>query len=401
LKGIYIRSVYFLGITAGGSVTHTSGVINAMSEQIDLDIWANEQLPDVKPSIHIIPPTLPKVPFFGELLYNLRILKKLSRNKTSYDFVYQRYSGESYSGARFSGLRKIPYVLEFNSSEVWKLKNWSRTNNPFKNFLKKYVQLPVVKRIETYNLNQASLIVVVSQVLKDNLIQEGIDANKILVNPNGVDIDRFKGISKDEDLLKQLGLNDNFVFGFIGTFGKWHGVLELVKAAHQFYKNNPELSSKVKFLMIGDGKLFSEVKQYIRDHNLEEHIVLTGRVSQQENVRYLGLSDAFVSPHIPNPDGTRFFGSPTKLFEYMACKKPIIASELDQIGEILQHNKTALLTVPGDTSDLANAFHTLYEDEILQVELAANAYQQALDQHGWDSHVAHILDSIRNLSKKK
>ncbi len=57
--------------------------------------------------------------------------------------------------------------------------------------------------------------------------------------------------------------------------------------------------------------------------------------SQSEAPTYLAISDIVVSPTVPNPDGSPFFGSPTKLFEYMAMGKPIVASDLDQIGEVL------------------------------------------------------------------
>ncbi len=54
------------------------------------------------------------------------------------------------------------------------------------------------------------------------------------------------------------------------------------------------------------------------------------------------------------PDGSRFFGSPTKLFEYMAMGKGIVASRLDQLAEVLEHDQTAWLVTPGDVEELAD-----------------------------------------------
>ncbi len=400
MKGLYLRTVYFLGVTSGGSVTHTSGVINAMSKKIELDVISNDQLVGVNHPTRIIKPSLSKIPVFGELSYNLKLIRNASSLKpTSYDFIYQRYSGESFFGALLASKHNIPFILEFNSSEVWKLKNWSKTNSGLKNFFKRFVQLPIVKKIEAYNLKKADIIVVVSDVLKENLTTEGIDPQKILVNPNGVEIERFNISSTPIHIKQKHQLEDYFTFGFIGTFGKWHGVVELAKSIIQFYDQHPQYLKSVKFLIMGYGKLFKEVEQLILASNYTDNIILTGQIPQNENAAYLNACDAFVSPHIPNPDGTKFFGSPTKLFEYMACKKPIIASRLDQIGEILEHNVNAYLVEPGNISELANAYATIYSDKPLQKRLSENSFSLVKLNYTWDNHVEHILSRIKQLSK--
>lgn len=378
-------------------MTHTSGVINAMTKQIDLEVFSNETLPEVRSEMEVIPPTMPNVPVFGELFYNLKVISRLKKTTSSVDFIYQRYSGESFSGAYLASRMNIPFVLEFNSSEVWKLQNWSRTTSPIKNFFKRFVQLPIVRRIEQYNLKKASLIVVVSDVLKDNLVQSGVAPSKILVNPNGVDVDRFQRNGENESLRDELNLGRSFVYGFIGTFGKWHGVVELAKATVRFYNERPDLKGKVKFLIIGSGKLYPQVEQIIRNADLDSDVILTGQIPQSKNTEYLSLCDAFLSPHIPNPDGTRFFGSPTKLFEYMACGKPVIASNLDQIGEILEHERTALLTVPGDIDHLVSTMIHLYENPQLQKTLGENAVQEVCKSYTWDVHVKRILTEVEKL----
>lgn len=401
MKGLYLRTVYFLGVTSGGSVTHTSGVINAMSKKIELDVVSNDQLVGVKHPVRIINPSLPKIPVFGELSYNFKLLRKATSLKPkSYDFIYQRYSGESFFGALLASKHNIPFVLEFNSSEIWKLQNWSKTNSGLKNFFKRFVQLPIVKKIEAYNLKKADIIVVVSEVLKDNLTAIGIDPNKILVNPNGVEIEKFESTPESNSVRQKHQLDNYFTYGFIGTFGKWHGVVELAKSIIQFYDNHPQKLNSVKFLIIGYGKLYQEVEDIISASKYSDNIILTGQIPQGENAAYLNACDAFVSPHIPNPDGTKFFGSPTKLFEYMACKKPIIASRLDQIGEILEHNQNAYLVEPGNIEELADAYNVLYQDKQLQQTLAENSYALVKQKYTWDSHVDHILSRIKELAGK-
>lgn len=393
MKILYLRTVYFLGFTSGGSVTHTAGVVNALDKVIDLDLVSNDPLTNVTRPYKFIKPILVKLTVINEWLYNFKVIRHLKDIKDT-QAIYQRFSGESFCGAYLAQKNNIPFILEFNSSEVWKLQNWSQTSSPIKNFIKKYIQLPVTKRIEKYNLEKASLIVVVSQVLKDNLVKSGIAPNKILVNPNGVDLQKFEGLKDGKTIRQQLNIANKTVVGFIGTFGKWHGVVEMAKAIVQFFDRFPSQQEKVHFLIIGDGKLMPEVKAVIEASPYRHLVTLTGKVPQSESPKYLSACNIFLSPHIPNPDGTKFFGSPTKLFEYMAAKRPIIASNLDQIGDILNHLDTAYMVEPGNVTALANAINDLVNNRELQKSLAKNAYQLAQAKYTWDAHVAKILEAL-------
>ena len=103
----------------------------------------------------------------------------------------------------------------------------------------------------------------------------------------------------------------------------------------------------------------------------------------------------FKHSSIPNPDGTEFFGSPTKLFEYMAMGKAIVASDLNQIGEILAHESTALLIEANQPKLLANSINKLVLDEALQKKLGENARKEALQNYSWDRHVERLLEFIK------
>ena len=89
--------------------------------------------------------------------------------------------------------------------------------------------------------------------------------------------------------------------------------------------------------MIGDGPGLPDAKRIIEEAGLGAEAHFTGLVEQEEGPEYLAACDILASPHVPNADGSPFFGSPTKLFEYMAMGKAIVASNLDQIGETLRH----------------------------------------------------------------
>jgi glycosyltransferase involved in cell wall biosynthesis len=91
------------------------------------------------------------------------------------------------------------------------------------------------------------------------------------------------------------------------------------------------------------------------------------------------------------PDGRPFFGSPTKLFEYMAMGKAIIASNLDQLAQVLRHQYTAILVEPGNVAELVSAIRLLANDSGLRHRLGKQARQTAIAKHTWQQNVSRVL----------
>ncbi|MFQ5654682.1 MAG: glycosyltransferase, partial [Planctomycetota bacterium] len=109
---------------------------------------------------------------------------------------------------------------------------------------------------------------------------------------------------------------------------------------------------------------------------------------------YLAACDILASPHVDNPDGTTFFGSPTKLFEYMAMGRAIVASDLAQIGEVLEHRRSAWLVPPGDPAALAEGIGALLEDPGLRRRLGREARELAVERHTWRTHTRRIIERL-------
>jgi len=103
-----------------------------------------------------------------------------------------------------------------------------------------------------------------------------------------------------------------------------------------------------------------------------------------------------VAPHVPNSDGTPFFGSPTKLFEYMAMGKAIVASNMDQIGEVLENKRTALLVAPGDVNSLSYGIIELIQKEDLRNTLGRNAREEVIRKYTWEQNVQKLLTFFTN-----
>jgi glycosyltransferase involved in cell wall biosynthesis len=150
-------------------------------------------------------------------------------------------------------------------------------------------------------------------------------------------------------------------------------------------------------LLVGSGQLFNQIRLRIANHGIQGLCTLAGRVEQEKAPTYLAACDVLVSPTLPNKDGSPFFGSPTKLFEYMAMGKGIIASDLDQLGQVLRHGVTARLTVPGDAGDLKDALATMIANPAYRERLGRAAREHAVAQYTWREHVRKIIVKLKTI----
>lgn len=389
---LYLRSDDSFGLIAGGSLGHTLGVLENFQHFLPPPVFlttVNIPGADQNIQIHeIIPPD--RYRDFREvrlLFYNESFLKSSEKllKSNKFSFIYQRYFLHNFSGQQLAEKYRIPFVLEYNGSEIWVSRNWGSTL--------KYETLG--EQIELLNLKSADVVVVVSKPLEDELIRRGIEKNKILVNPNGVDPDLYSPTIDGSLIREKYNLNDKTVLGFIGTFGQWHGAEVLAEAFGLLMEKYPIYRDTVKLLMIGDGITFPKVKETLHRYEVMEITELTGLVPQDEGAAHLAACDVLVSPHVPNSDGTPFFGSPTKLFEYMAMGKAIAASDLEQIGEILQHEQTALLAPPGNPQALMEGMKTLIDHPDLRSRLGQAARQEVVARYTWKEHTRKIIEKLK------
>lgn len=394
----YVRNDYVMGIIAGGSIGHIAGIANNLyklynsklcfvtSDYIptlneDIKEYVIEDYDDLKYSnIRDVTSIYYNVP----ALKYLNALEKLAKPK----FIYHRCAINEFSAVEFAIHNNVPLILEYNGSDVWFRKNWSNG---------KLGAIEVSYKVEQLAFRKAALIVCVSRPLREQLIEWGVDKEKIIVVPNGVDTDLYNPTIDGNVMREELHISGReIVIGFIGTFGAWHGVDVLAQAAADLIK---EGKYNVRFLFIGDGMMMSKVRSIIDPNNRDERCIFTGIVPQNKGRDYMAACDILVSPTIPNPDGTPFFGSPTKLFEYMAMGKAIVVSDMDQMAEICENEKTALLTPPGDKNKLKDSIVRLVEDEGLRMYLGENARSEVCLKYTWEIQTRKIIGEFEKRCK--
>jgi glycosyltransferase involved in cell wall biosynthesis len=382
----YLRpqpTLNYMGAYVGGAATHTTGVINGLLDDgVDVHVYATER-PERTARAAFTPVPLRRlyslVHWLTLFAYSDDLVAAAAPRHA--DAVYQRYALGSYAGLELAQRLRVPFVLEFNGSEIWAARHWGMGRVPLADTL---------LAMEERNLRDASLIVVVSDVLKEHLVDaRGIPAEKVLVNPNGVDVAALARLRErtPAQWREATGRPEAPTVGFVGTFGLWHGVKVLPAIIDA-------VGPGVRWVLVGDGLLHQEVRDEIAARGLADRVELTGVLPHERTVEALAACDVFVSPHVPNPDGSRFFGSPTKLFEYMGLGRPVVASDLEQIGDVIEHERTGLLGAPGDAAAAAAAVSRLLGDAALRERLATAALDAAATRYSWAAHARRILDAL-------
>jgi glycosyltransferase involved in cell wall biosynthesis len=380
------RPMSAMGSNTGGAAVHTAGVINGFSEHgIEVSLLG-PQMP-----AGVTRPALTHVPVRRRFhLVQWLTVSEYSRELAHAaaalhpSFVYERSVAGSYAGATVADRLGVPLVLEFNGSDVWIAEHWGGRRLAFSR---------LAAALEDRNLRTASLVVVLSDALKERVAALGIPSGRILVNPVGVDVDELAPLrtGTPSPRRRALGLADSPTVAFIGTFGPWHGVGLLPEMIERTATEH----GSARWLLLGGGPLHDDVAREIERRGLEHTVTLTGAVPREHAMRLLAAADVCVAPHVPNPDGSRFFGSPTKLFEYMALGKAIVASSLEQLGDVIEHERNGLLHPPSDATAAASAISRLLGDPALRTRLGAAALSDAVEQFSWRAHVERTLDALR------
>jgi len=233
-------------------------------------------------------------------------------------------------------------------------------------------------------LKRLKKIIVITQKLKDFFTKKGISADKILIASDGVDLEKFNIKDSQEECRRRLSLPiDKKIVLYTGHLYEWKGAQILAKASQFLLKD-----MEIYFV----GGIDEDVRKF-KVQNSKLKIKVMGHKPYSEIPFWLKAADVLVLPNSGKQDISKYWTSPLKLFEYMASKRPIIASNLPSIKEILSENNSFLVE-PDNPEKLAGGIKNALKNPNFSVKISNQAFYDVLS-YSWKKRANNILQFLK------
>ncbi|MEE2524060.1 glycosyltransferase family 4 protein [Pseudarthrobacter sp. J47] len=274
---------------------------------------------------------------------------------------------------------RIPWVYEVRGQLG---DTWAATRGPEALLSERY---RLSNEREAEAMRSADLVITLGQAMKANIIASGVPEQNILVAPNAVGGEFLKEPMAPADARQALGLNpDKELIGTVSSLVRYEGLDDLITAFVRLASKRPDLN----LLIVGDGVVLPELKEQARTAGLSARVIFTGRVPRSQAHLYHQALDIFV---VPRKDlaVTRDV-TPLKPVEAMAAARPVVASRLPALAEIVNDGDSGLLCCSQNPGDLAAKLETLLEDDQSRIRMGSNGRQTVLDSRTWTANAQSV-----------
>ena len=230
---------------------------------------------------------------------------------------------------------------------------------------------------------ESSLVIVCSKSMKNDTVKKfRAPEDKIWIIPIGVDSNKFKKYRPDRDLVRaKYGVNQGEkLILFVGRLTQQKGCEYLIRAIPQISKQ-----FNVKLVVVGDGSYRGELETLAKTVNGQK-IIFTGFLPDDNLSELFLCADVMAIPSIYEPFGV-------VALEAMAAGLPVVASNVDGLGEVIVHEKNGVLVFPKDDSSLAWGISTILSDQTNTKKLIENAKKDIRARFTWDAVAVLTLDA--------
>ena len=240
----------------------------------------------------------------------------------------------------------------------------------------------LTRQLETHSVRNADAVAVICEGLRADLATRGIDPAKIIVSPNGVDMDQFgTPVPRDPALTAQLGLEGADVVGFIGSFYDYEGLDDLIAAMPRLVRARP----RAKLLLVGGGPREQALRDQALASPFADHIVFVGRVPHDQVEHYYAQIDILAYPR--KAMRLTDLVTPLKPLEAMAQGQLVAASSVGGHRELIEDGVTGTLFPPDDPAGRAAALAGLFADRGIWEDRRAVARAFVERERNWSSNI--------------
>lgn len=316
---------------------------------------------------------------------SFRVAILLIKLRDKIEVLYIRASALSIGPIIFSKLFRVLSILEINGI-------WSDEQNlsaPKNNYLSRMIT-NLIQGIRNFSLNfmckYATKIVVVTPGIGDFLAENGFSRSKIFLVKNGANTDKF--IPRDKSISKlDVGLKAKYEYvGYVGSLSPWQGLEVLLDAfASKMIANN------VKLLLVGNGSMYRTLLDQTRKLGITHKVIFIGETVYSNIPTYISACKVLVAPKLYLPSGY----SPLKVYEYLSCGRPIIASRVNGL-KFIEEQGVGLNFPAGNSDKLAACIERILSlNEAEWLSMGNNARNLALENFSWDKSAQKIIDSVK------
>jgi colanic acid biosynthesis glycosyl transferase WcaI len=275
------------------------------------------------------------------------------------------------SGAGVSRLRRIPLVLEIR--DLWP------DYLVGMGVLKRRVSINALFALERWLLRQASHVTVVTESFRQRVIQKGVAAERIHVISNGVDTRLYFPRQEPAPLPELARRGQQFIVGYLGNFGAGQGLTAVLEAAALLARED----TGSRFVLAGDGPDRAQVTAKAHELGIE-NLSIHPPISKDKTRAFYNACDVCLVPLAPFPILQETV--PSKIFEVMACERPLIASLGGEGARIVRQSGAGLVTEPGDARGIADA--------ITQLKRSSADERAAFGRHGREFVARHYSRDV-------
>ncbi len=241
------------------------------------------------------------------------------------------------------------------------------------------------KKIIQKSFSRANKVITVSHFAKEKLVEIGIPENKIVVIPNGVDPVKFNPRLDSSPIRKKHNLENKKVILTVARLGEHKGHANVIRALPQVL----EKVSEAIYLVVGPGEEESRLNGLVKKLGLNDRVIFTGEVEEEELPLYYAACDVFIMPSDIEGFGIVFL-------EANACGKPVIGGKVGGITDAIIDGATGLLVDPFDINQIANALIKLLTKPGLAQKLGEKGRERIEKELNWKRMAQRIRKIIRN-----